>query len=217
MKPKLLHQLPDNVEQFLEQHPDVVEIIIDFMERMPLLKPTVENLIKSYMLMVDCFDRGGKLFICGNGGSFADSLHISGELMKSFQRNRKLKQQDREKFLDSPEGEVLADALEYGFGFAQELFALGKKNDVLLGISTSGNAQNVIYAMTTAKVIGIATIGLTGELGGELARIVDVPIQVPGNSTHRIQELHLHVYHTLCAIVEAHYFKEPKAEYYLIG
>jgi D-sedoheptulose 7-phosphate isomerase len=237
MKPKLLHQLPDNVEQFLEQHPDVVEIIIDFMERMPLLKPTVENLIKSYMLMVDCFDRGGKLFICGNGGSFADSLHISGELMKSFQRNRKLKQQDREKFLDSPEGEVLADALEYGLpvivlglnhslksaiendiavpniGFAQELFALGKKDDVLLGISTSGNAQNVIYAMTTAKVIGIATIGLTGELGGELARIVDVPIQVPGNSTHRIQELHLHVYHTLCAIVEAHYFKEPKAEY----
>ncbi len=234
MKPKLLHYLPDDVKQFLEQHPDVVEIIIDFMERMPLLKPIVGNLIKSYMLIVNCFDSGGKLFICGNGGSFADSLHISGEMLKSFQRNRRLKEQDREKFLNSPEGKVLADALEYGLpvivlglnhslktaiendisvpniGFAQELFVLGEEKDVLLGISTSGNAQNVIYAMTTAKAIGMTTIGLTGELGGKLAHMVDIPIQVPASSTHRIQELHLHVYHTLCAIVEAHYFKELK-------
>ena len=234
MKPKLLHQLPDNVRQFLEQHPDVIEILVDFMERVSPLKSIISHLIQSYMLIVNCFDNGGRLFLCGNGGSFADSLHISGEMLKSFQRNRKLRQEDQRKFLALPEGKVLADALEYGLpvivlglnhslksaiendipvphiGFAQELFALGKKDDVLLGISTSGNAQNVIYAMTTAKAIGIETIGLTGQGGGKLAQMVDIPIRVPASSTHLIQELHLQVYHTLCAIVEAHYFKEKK-------
>ncbi len=234
MKPKLFHRLPEEVKQFLEQHPDIVEIIIDFKERMPVLNPTVDHLIKSYMLIVNCLDNGGKLFLCGNGGSFADSLHISGEMLKSFQRNRKLKSEDRQKFLDLPEGKTLADALEYGLpvivlglnhslksavendipvpsiGFAQELFALGKKDDVLLGISTSGNAQNVIYAVSTARAIGMKTIGLTGQDGGKLAQFVDIPIQVPASSTHRVQELHLQVYHTLCAIVEAHYFKEKK-------
>ncbi|MCU0645219.1 MAG: SIS domain-containing protein, partial [bacterium] len=215
MKPKLLHQLPENVKQFLEQHPDVVEILVDFMERVSPLKSIISHLIQCYMLIVNCFDNGGKLFLCGNGGSFADSLHISGEMLKSFQRNRKLKQEDRKKFRDLPDGEVLAGALEYGLpvivlglnhslksavendipvpsiGFAQELFALGKKDDVLLGISTSGNAQNVIYAMTTARAIGMKTIGLTGQDGGKLAPMVDIPLRVPAHATHRIQELHL--------------------------
>jgi D-sedoheptulose 7-phosphate isomerase len=235
MKPKLLQKLPENIKQFLAQHPDIIEIIIEFMERNLQLKPIIHPLIRSYMLMVDCFDNGGRLFICGNGGSFADSLHISGEMLKSFQRNRNLKLEDRVKFRDLPNGNKLADALEYGFpvivlglnhslksavendipvpniGFAQELFALGKEEDILLGISTSGNAQNVIYAMTTAKAIGMSTIGLTGQIGGKLAQMVDIAIPVPASSTHRIQELHLHVYHTLCAIVEAHYFKVPKS------
>jgi D-sedoheptulose 7-phosphate isomerase len=231
----MLEKLPQNVKQFLEQHPDVVEILVDFMERVPQLKSIISHLIQSYMLIVNCFDKGGKLFICGNGGSFADSLHISGEMLKSFQRLRELKPEDRKKFVDLPEGKTLADALEYGFpvivlglnhslksaiendiavpniGFAQELFALGKKNDILLGISTSGNAQNVIYAVATARALGMKTIGLTGQDGGKLAQMVDIPIQVPASTTHRIQELHLHVYHTLCAIVEAHFFKERKS------
>lgn len=234
MTPKRIHQVPENVQQFLEHHPDIVEIIIDFMERMPALNPIVENLIQSYMLIVNCFDNRGRLFLCGNGGSFADSLHISGEMLKSFQRNRKLKQEDREKFQDLPEGKILADALEYGLpvivlglnhslksaiendipvpniGFAQELFALGNEKDVLLGISTSGNAQNVTYAMTTARALGMKTIGLTGESGGKLAQVADISIQVPAKATHHVQEFHLQVYHTLCAIVEAHYFKGLK-------
>ncbi|MCI0494715.1 SIS domain-containing protein, partial [candidate division KSB1 bacterium] len=225
MKPKLLHQLPENVKQFLEQHPDVVEILVDFMERAPQLQSIISHLIQSYMLIVNSFDNGGKLFLCGNGGSFADSLHISGEMLKSFQRNRKLKQEDQRKFLDLPDGKLLADALEYGLpvivlglnhslksavendipvpsiGFAQELFALGKKDDVLLGISTSGNAQNVLYAITTAHAIGMKTMGLTGQDKGKLAQMVDIPLRVPAHATHRIQELHLQVYHTLCAIV----------------
>ncbi len=230
----MLDKLPENVKQFLDQHPDIVEIIIKFMDRNPQLKSIVDHLIQSYMLIVDCFDNGGKLFVCGNGGSFADSLHISGEMMKSFQRRRNLKPEDRQKFRALPEGNRLADALEYGFpvivlglnhslksaiendiplpyiGFAQELFVLGRTGDVLLGISTSGNAKNIAYAVTTAKAIGISTIGLTGKSGGILAQLVDIPICVPADMTHRIQELHLHVYHTLCAIVEAHYFKEKK-------
>ena len=231
MNPKIFHQLPEDVNQFLKQNPDIVAIIIEFMEQNPALGSIIQPLIQSYMLLVDCFDRGGKLFVCGNGGSFADSLHISGEMMKSFQRNRNLTPADRKKFEDLPDGNRLADALEYGFpvivlglnhslksavendiaephiSFAQELFALGKPGDLLLGISTSGNAKNVSYAVTTAKAIGIKTIGLTGESGGKLAGLVDIAICVPAKSTHQIQELHLRVYHTLCAIVEAHYFK----------
>lgn len=234
MKPNFSHQLPENVEQFLEHHPDIVAIIVDFMDRNPELNTVVNPLIQSYMLIVNCFDNGGRLFLCGNGGSFADSLHISGEMLKSFQRNRKLKPEDRERFLDLPDGKILADALEYGLpaivlglnhslksaiendvavpyiSFAQELFALGNENDLLMGISTSGNAQNVLYAMTTAKAIGMKTIGLTGQAGGKLAQVADIPIQVPAKATHHVQELHLQVYHTLCAIIEAHYFKGLK-------
>lgn len=234
MKPKSLHQLPENIKQFLKDHPDIIAIIIQFMDRNSELKSIIDHIIQSYMLIVKCFDDGGKLFVCGNGGSFADSLHISGEMMKSFQRNRKLSVKDREKFIALPEGKILADSLEYGLpvlvlglnhslqsaiendipvpaiGFAQELFALGSKNDVLLGISTSGNAKNVIHAVTTARAIGMKTIVLTGQMGGKLAGIADIAIAVPGTTTHRIQEFHLHVYHTLCAIVEAHYFKAVK-------
>ena len=234
MKSNILENLPINTKQFLEQHPDIVQIIIDFRERTPLLEPVLNHLIQSYMLIVECFDNNGRLFLCGNGGSFADSLHISGEMLKSFQRKRNLMQEDQKKFHDLPGGPLLADALEYGFpvivlglnhslksaiendipvpyiGFAQELFALGRAGDILIGISTSGNAKNVAYAVTTARAVDIKTVGLTGQNGGNLAQIVDIPIQVPASSTHLIQELHLHVYHALCAIVEAHYFKVPK-------
>ncbi len=229
---KIFQQLPEDTKQFLNQHPDVVAILVEFMDRNPVLKPIVGDMVKSYLRIVDCFERGGKLFVCGNGGSFADSLHISGEMLKSFQRRRKLEPADRNKFLGLPDGEVLAGALEYGLpvivlglnhslrsavendipvpgiSFAQELFALGKADDVLLGISTSGNAQNVCYAVTTARAMGMSTIALTGQDGGKLAPMAEIAIQVPARSTHRIQEMHLQVYHTLCAVVEAHFFKE---------
>jgi len=230
----IFHELPENTKQFLTQHPDVVEILVASMERRPALKAIMGDLIRSFLRIVDCFERGGKLFVCGNGGSFADSLHISAEMMKSFQRRRGLKPADRDKFLGLPDGDILADALEYGFpvivlglnhslrsavendipvpgiGFAQELFALGRADDVLLGISTSGNAQNVCYAVTTARAIGMKTIGLTGQHGGELGKMVDIAIHVPASSTHHIQEMHVQVYHALCAVVEAYFFKDRK-------
>ena len=234
MKQKHLKKLPKIVRQFLEAHPDIVQILLEFMERRPELKPVISPLIQSYTAIVDCFDNNGKLFLCGNGGSFADCLHISGEILKSYRRKRNLLDKDRTGFQNLLDGQILADALEYGFpaivlglnhslksaiendilvsylGFAQELFALGREGDVLLGISTGGNAKNVAYAMTTAKAIGMKTIGLTGQSGGKLAQLADVAILVPAQRTDRVQELHLYVYHTLCAIVEAHYFKEEK-------
>jgi len=94
--------------------------------------------------------------------------------------------------------------------YAQELFSLGRKNDLLLGISTSGMALNVAYAVSVAKVKGMRTIALTGEDGGQLVPMVDVAIQVPDRATNRIQELHQIIYHTLCSMVEAHYFQESK-------
>jgi D-sedoheptulose 7-phosphate isomerase len=174
------------------------------------------------------------LFLCGNGGSFADCLHISGEMLKSYERKRGLSPAERALFTDLPHGGLLADALERGFpvivlglnhslrsavendipvpniGFAQELYALGRKDDVLLGISTSGNAKNIAYAVTTAKAIGMKTIGLTGQVGGHLAQHVDIAIRVPKTMTNRIQEQHQLVYHALCSIIEAHYFRELK-------
>lgn len=224
--------LPPEVAQFLKQHPDIVQIVIETMERHPEIESVVHDLIRAYRLIVDCFDARGKLFLCGNGGSFADAMHIAGEMAKSFKRQRHLSPSDRTKFRDLTEGQVLADALEYGFpaivlglnnslksaiendipvpyiGYAQELFALGRAEDTLLGISTKGNAQNVLYAVTTAKAIGMSTIGLTGDMGGKLAQSVDIAIRVPAQRTDRIQELHQIVYHALCAMVEAHYFKE---------
>jgi len=225
---------PEDVRQFIKNHPDIVQIVIDFMERHPNLEPLVNQLIRSYMAIVNCFDNEGRLFLCGNGGSFADCLHISGEMLKSYERKRQLNSVDQKKFKNVPFGDQLFRALEYGFpvivlglnhslksavendiylpniAYAQELFALGKENDVLLGISTSGMALNVAYAVSVAKVKGMLTIGLTGEDGGQLSPMVDIAIKAPASATNRVQEQHQLIYHTLCSLVEAHYFQERK-------
>jgi D-sedoheptulose 7-phosphate isomerase len=228
------HIFPEDVRLFIKKHPDIVQIAIDFVEQYPDLKSAANPLIRSYMMMVDCFDNGGTLYLCGNGGSFADCLHISGEMLKSYERQRGLNLDDKKKFNQVPFGDQLSRALEYGLpvivlglnhslksavendiylpniGYAQELFALGRENDVLLGISTSGMAMNVAYAVSVAKVKRMRTIGLTGAEGGQLTPMVDVAIKAPGNATNRVQENHQIIYHTLCSLVEAHYFQEKK-------
>ena len=222
------------VFDFIGHHPDIVQIIIDLIDRQPELGVVVPDILKAYLKLIKCFDQGHTLFICGNGGSFADSLHISSELLKSFKRKRALSEKDKKTFEHLPYGKEIGSALEYGFpvivlglnhsfssalendnptpyiGFAQELYTLAKKDDLFMGISTGGNAQNVLYAVTVAKANGLTTIGLTGENSGELTKSVDIAIKVPGKTTAKIQELHLPVYHTICAIVEAHYFKEKR-------
>ena len=234
MLKNITHTFPEDVHIFIKKHPDIVQMAIDFIEHYPKLKSVANQLIRSYMMVVNCFDNGGTLFLCGNGGSFADCLHISGEMLKSYERKRVLNSEDKKKFETVPFGDQLSRALEYGLpvivlglnhslksavendiylpniGYAQELFALGKENDVLLAISTSGMAMNVAYAVSVAKVKGMRTIGLTGADGGQLAPMVDVTIKAPVKATNRVQENHQIIYHTLCSLVEAHYFQEMK-------
>jgi D-sedoheptulose 7-phosphate isomerase len=176
------------------------------------------------------FEGGGKLLICGNGGSAADSDHIAGELLKGFDSRRRLGAEWEAKL-----GPVLAGKLQgalpviplTGFPaistawandcdgdyiFAQLAFALGRAGDVLLCISTSGNSKNVLHAAKVARAKGLRIIALTGESGGQLASEADVCVRVPANIVWEIQEYHLPVYHTLCLMLEDHFFHGEEEE-----
>ena len=197
----------------------------------PVLKVCKEDIYESYLTLKNCYYQSGKVLICGNGGSAADADHIVGELMKGFHNPRRV----NEKFLNKLISLYPEDGLELGqkiqealpalsltgqaafitaftndvsaeTTFAQQVYALGLKQDVLLGITTSGNSTNVINAMKIAQAIGMKTIGLTGQTGGELKKFSSITICVPGTQTDRIQELHLPVYHTICAMLEAEFF-----------
>lgn len=183
-------------------------------------------------LLIETFKKGNKLLICGNGGSCADASHIAGELMKGFLKLRPIdeekKAQMKEKCPEISDDTlnklqvglptvVLSDlpALNTAFSndvdpnliFAQQLFGLGKEGDVLIGISTSGNAKNVAETVKVAKAVGIKTVGLTGGMGGFLKANCDYSITVPEKETYKVQELHLPVYHAICATVEEYFFK----------
>lgn len=205
-----------------------VEIL---MYRYPALKEINDSFIEAYHIMEECFKNDGKLLIAGNGGSAADSEHIAGELMKRFRKSRPVSETLAKKLkeIDSVRGAVLANKLECSLMaiplvahealttacindvdgesiFAQQLFGYGRKGDVFLGISTSGNSKNILDAAIVAHAVGIRVIGLTGADGGELSRISDVVIQVPESETYRIQELHLPIYHCWCLMLEEAFF-----------
>lgn len=188
----------------------------ELIERYPNLAGCREAIFSAYELMRQSFESGGKLLIAGNGGSAADSEHMVGEFMKRFQLSRQVCDEFAEKLraVDEERGTLLAQNLERALpaislvtheallsayindvdcysGFAQQLFGLGKENDVFVGISTSGNSQNVINAVITAKAMGITSVALTGEDGGELAKLADVSVRVPARKTYQVQELHL--------------------------
>ncbi len=199
--------------------------------RYPMLAPVRGQVLKAYQLMESCYENGGKLLIAGNGGSCADAEHIVGELMKGFVKRRPLPDLLRSRISqeDGGHGARLAASLQCGLPaialsghpglatafandvdadmvFAQQLCGYANANDVFLGISTSGNAKNVDYAVTVAKAKGLKVIGLTGRDGGRLGRRADVAVIVPESETFKIQELHLPVYHTLCLMLEEHFF-----------
>lgn len=199
--------------------------------RYPQLDKCREEIVNSYFLMEECYENGGKVLIAGNGGSAADSEHIAGELMKRFQVPRPVEADFAAKLceIDSVRGANLAKNLERtlmaiplvahealttayindvdGLGvFAQQLYGYGKNGDVFIGISTSGNSQNIINATVVARAMGIKIIGLTGMTGGELASVADVTVRVPEKETYLIQELHLPVYHCWCHMLEEHFF-----------
>ncbi len=202
-------------------------------ERYENLKCIEEDVRTVTDVLIKAYENGNKLLICGNGGSCADASHIAGELMKGFLKKRPLSQEEKNKLKEkAPELSddtlnklqkglptvVLSDlnALNTAFSndvdpnliYTQQLFGLGKEGDVLLGISTSGNAKNVAETVKLAKAMGITTIGLTGGMGGFLKENCDYSITVPEKETFKVQELHLPVYHAICAECEEHFFKE---------
>lgn len=203
----------------------------ELVERYPVLDAIKDDVRKAYELLEACYEQGGKLLIAGNGGSCADAEHIVGELMKGFVKRREVSNSFAEclRNADEVRGAELAKKLQGGLPaialtghaglstaylndvdgdliFAQQTYGYGRPGDVLIGISTSGNAKNVMYAMTVAKALGMKTIGLTGKDGGALKREADVSVVVPETETFKIQELHLPVYHALCLMLEERFF-----------
>jgi D-sedoheptulose 7-phosphate isomerase len=206
-----------------------VDYLQDLIIRYPILESAESTVRSAFELLKNAYMAGGKLLVAGNGGSAADSEHIVGELMKNFVRKRSLPQNFMTALQDNPAESYLSEHLQPGLPaislaghpglstacindidgnivYAQQVYILGKPGDIFLGISTSGNAKNVWYALLTAKAVGLKTIGLTGGLGGMLAKAADVAIVVPENKTYKIQELHLPVYHTLCLMLEEYFF-----------
>lgn len=207
-----------------------LEILVN---RYPELSAVKKEISLAYQILENCYAKEGKLLAAGNGGSAADAEHIVGELMKGFKLPRKPEAGFADKLVKENEelGTVLAESLQGALPaialdghpalstaymndcepllcFAQQVNGYGKSGDVFLGISTSGNSKNVLYAATTAHAKGMKVIGLTGAKSSKLEQMSDVCIKVPQTETYMIQELHLPVYHCLCLMLEERFFGE---------
>lgn len=200
-------------------------------ERYPSLESAKNDIVAAYLLLEESYENGGKLLVAGNGGSAADAEHIVGELMKGFKLSRKPETDFAERLVVENQelGSVLAENLQGALPaialdghpalstaymndcepllcFAQQVNGYGKSGDVFLGISTSGNSKNVLYAATTAHAKGMKVIGLTGAKDSKLKDMSDVCIKAPQTETYMIQELHLPIYHCLCLMLENRFF-----------
>lgn len=205
--------------------------IDDLTSRYPQLESCRQSIMEAYAILEETYCGGGKLLVCGNGGSASDSEHIVGELMKEFKIKRRIfkDQASALKKIDNEMGAVLAENLQGTLTaisltghsslttafmndslpelcFAQQVNGYGCKGDVFLGISTSGNSKNVLYAAVAAKAKGLKVIGLTGQKENKMMQYADVCIRVPESETYKIQELHLPVYHCLCMMLEERFF-----------
>ena len=205
-----------------------VDVLID---RYPELEGQRENIVAAYKILEESYSTDGKLLVAGNGGSAADSEHIVGELMKGFENPRKLSQEHKNMLIsvDEEMGAVLSENLQGALPaialdghsalstaymndcepllcFAQQVNGYGNKNDVFLGISTSGNSKNILYAATVAKAKGMKVIALTGAKESKLSALADVTIHSSQTRTYMIQEHHLPIYHCLCLMLEDRFF-----------
>lgn len=191
-------------------------------ERYPQLKECQADIEKAITMILDTYCRGGKVLVCGNGGSAADSEHIVGELMKGFKSKRTVSDfRIPEALRCGLQGALPAISLPSQCGilsafvndvdpemmYAQLVYGYGKEGDLLIGLSTSGNSKNVVKAVEVAKCLGVKTLSMTGSRESKLSKLSDVTIQVPETETYKIQELHLPVYHHLCAEVEKAMFE----------
>ena len=203
----------------------------NLLNKYPQLKSCENEIQLAVDKICHAYKNNCKLLTCGNGGSAADAEHIVGELMKGFMSKRPLAEIEKQKLISAggKSGEKLGELLQKPLPaislvtsvslasafandvapeliFAQQVYGLGNEGDILLGISTSGNAENVAYAIIAAKAKGLITIGLTGKNGGKLKGLCDITIIVPEDSTPDIQELHLPIYHYICKKVESNLF-----------
>ena len=201
--------------------------------RYPQLIVAKDCIVEAYQILEESYTNDGKLLVAGNGGSAADAEHIVGELMKGFVNPRKLEAEYSDALItvNKELGRVLSENLQGALPaialdghlalttaylndcepllcFAQQVNGYGKVGDVFLGISTSGNSKNVLYAATTAHAKGLKVIGLTGAKESKLIDMSDVCIRVPQIETYMIQELHLPIYHCLCLMLEDKFFTE---------
>ncbi len=207
-----------------------MDIFEELVDKYPSLSACIDSVRSAGKVLLKVFHGGGKLLVCGNGGSGADSEHIVGELMKEFYIRRPLKEAEQAalKKVD-PAGEKLAKCLQGALPaitltsnialstayandaepelvFAQQVWGYGNPGDVLLAISTSGSSKNVYDAMVAAKAKEMWVIGLTGARQGTMEKLCDVCIRAPSTVTYEIQEYHLPIYHALCRYVEAEIF-----------
>lgn len=207
------------------------EILDDLIDRYPDLSSLRADIAAAYEAIYACYLQGGKLLLCGNGGSCADGEHIVGELMKGFVKKRPIAPELAHALQSMGEdGAMLARTIQGGLpaialnapalssavindlggelAYAQQVCALGKPGDVFFGISTSGNARNLHLAALVAKAKGLFVIGLSGGSGGRMRETCDVLMVVPEVETYKVQERHLPIYHALCRMVEGAFFAE---------
>jgi len=202
-------------------------------ERYPSLSGLRNTISDAAGMLIDCYSSGGKLLICGNGGSSADADHFAAELMKSFEMLRPLDESLKKRFheISGTRGRYLGDKLEHSLPaislpantalataisndidpsliYAQQVIGYGEEGDVLIGISTSGNSQNIVDACITAKALNLNVIGITGKTGGKMKQFCDLLVNVPETRTAWVQELHLPVLHAICLIVENHFYSK---------
>lgn len=193
----------------------------ELIKRYPSLEICKEDIKSALKLIIDTYKSGGKVLVCGNGGSAADSEHIVGELMKGFMLKRTVTDtriplhlrgslQGALPAISLPSQSAILSAfindVEPDMMYAQLVYGYAKENDLVIGLSTSGNSKNVVYAMEVAKCVGAKTLAMTGEKESKLSEICDVTIKVPETETYKIQEVHLPVYHYICAEVERYFF-----------
>jgi D-sedoheptulose 7-phosphate isomerase len=207
---------------------NILDVLI---QRYPLLEPVKKELEDMYRLMEETYENKGKMLVAGNGGSAADAEHIVGELMKSFKNPRKVNEEMMYTLakIDSEKGKWIGENLQGALpaiavvdhvalstaylndvnplmGMAQQVYGYGNSGDIFLGISTSGNSDNILYAATVAKAKGLKVAALSGGTGGKLKEIADVSVIVPETETYKIQEFHLPIYHALCLMLEERFF-----------
>ena len=206
-------------------------LLNDLIRRYPGIVDLKEDVRTTYEIILESLKKGGTVFTCGNGGSASDSEHIAGELLKGFILKRELKDELKKELSDKfgEDGFKLASKLQYGLRaisltshpafitafandvdanliFAQQLFGLGRKGDVLIAISTSGNSANIYNCILTASIMGVKTVLLTGKSGGRCCALADVALKIPETEAYKIQEYHLPIYHTLCLMIEDYFY-----------